>query len=70
MAVMGTDIYFLSLAAVYMALFAYGLYRIQKCEAVPLDMQKEHVNMLVRPSPISMTTTEEGHTIITKMRRD
>ena len=67
MKILGIDIFFILIASVFTMLFAYGLYRTQRRDAIPLEDQSDHVSMPLRPSPISMTITEEGHEILKEM---
>lgn len=70
MSVFGNTLYFPLIAAVFIWLLGYGLYRTQKRDAVPLDEQSDHVTMPLRPTPITMTITEEGHEIIKEMEEE
>lgn len=65
---MGDNAYFLIIGSVFMGLFLYGLYRTRKRKTVPLDQQKTHVTIPLRPTPISMTITEEGHAILKELK--
>jgi MFS family permease len=62
--------FFILIAGVFMTLCVYGLYRTQQSDAVPLEDQGDHVSMPLRPSPISMTITEEGHEIMKEMEKN
>lgn len=67
MSLFGTQTYFLSIALVFFYLVGYGVYRTQKREAVPMEEQGDYTAMPARPTPISMTITEEGHAILKEM---
>ncbi len=63
----GTDKFFLAITAVFFCLFIYAIYRTQRREAVPMDEQGEYASMPMRPTPMSMSITEEGHAIMQEM---
>lgn len=70
MSLFGTEIYFPLIACVFFYLLVYGLYRTQKRDAVPLEDQGDYTAMPARPTPISMTITEEGHEILKELERN
>ena len=70
MSLFGTPLYFPLIALVFLWFLAYGLYRTTKRDAVPLEEQGDHVQMPLRPTPISMTITEEGHAILKEIEKD
>lgn len=70
MSTIGVDIYFPLISGIFLLLFLYGIYRIFKREAVPLEEQSDHIAMPLRPTPISMTITEEGHAMLKEMEKD
>ena len=70
MKIFGIEMYFILIAAVFACLFAYGAYRTQRREAIPLEEQGDHYNLALRPTPISMTITEEGFEIMNQMQDD
>ena len=70
MQIFGIDSFFILVSIVFFILFAYGLYRTRRRDAIPLEDQGDHVTMPLRPSPISMTITEEGHAIMKEMERE
>ena len=67
MSLFGTSSYFPLIGSVFAGLCIYGIYRTQKRDAVPLDEQGDHIQMPLRPTPISMTITEEGHAMLKEM---
>ncbi len=70
MKIFGIHSFFLLIGAGFIALAVYGLYRTQRSDAIPLEDQGDHVSMPLRPSPISMTITEEGHEIMKEMEEN
>lgn len=70
MSLFGTEIYFPLIACVFFYLLIYGLYRTQKRDAVPLEDQGDYTAMPARPTPISMTITEEGHEILKELEKN
>lgn len=70
MSLFGTASFFPLIGAVFAGLCIYGLYRTRKRDAVPLDEQGDHMQMPLRPTPISMTITEEGHAILKEMDKN
>ncbi len=70
MSLFGTEVYFPLITLVFLYLVVYGLYRTRKRDAVPLDEQGDHSTMPIRPTPISMTITEEGHAILKEMEKN
>ena len=70
MSLFGTKLYFPMIALAFFVFSAYGLYRTQKREAIPLEDQGDHIKMPLRPTPISMTITEEGHAILKEMEKE
>lgn len=70
MSIFGTQVYFPMIALVFLYLVAYGIYRTQKRNAVPLEEQGDYTAMPARPTPISMTITEEGHEILKELERN
>lgn len=69
MSIFGTQVYFPLIGLVFLVLFGYGVYRTRKREAVPMEDQGDHAHMPLRPTPISMTITEEGHAILKEMEK-
>ncbi len=67
MRTVGVDSYFIMVSLVFGWLCLYGLYRTQKRDAIPLEEQGDYTAMPVRPTPMSMSITEEGHTILKEM---
>ncbi len=67
MSIFGIQMYFIAIAVVFTALVVYGIYRTQRAEAIPLEDQGDHITMPVRPTPMSMSITEEGHAIMKQM---
>lgn len=70
MSLFGTALYFPLVSLVFLGLFGYGLHRTRKRDAIPLEEQGDHVQMPVRPTPISMTITEEGNAILKELDKD
>ena len=52
-----------------MAISLRPIIRTQKRDAIPLEEQGDHVSMPLRPTPISMTITEEGHAMLKEMEK-
>lgn len=69
MSIFGNIVYFPFISFAYLALFIYGVNRMLKRDAIPLDKQGDHIKMPVRPTPISLTITEEGHEILKKAEK-
>lgn len=67
MSITGNQTYFPLIGLTFLGLVVYGVYRTQKRDAVPLEEQGDHQQMPMRPTPISMTITEEGHAILKEM---
>jgi MFS family permease len=67
MNIMGTGVFFPSISIVFFVLAGYGLYRITKREAVPMADQGDYIVMPVRPTPLTMAITEEGHNILQEL---
>lgn len=67
MSIFGTQVYFPLIGLVFFVLVGYGIYRTRKRDAVPMEDQGDHAHMPLRPTPISMTITEEGHAILKEM---
>lgn len=70
MSTLGTQVYFPLISGVFLWLFLYAVYRTSKREAVPLEEQGDHVSMPLRPTPISMTITEEGHAMLKEIEKN
>jgi MFS family permease len=69
MSIFGVQLYFPLIALVFVGLVVYGVHRTRKRDAVPLEDQGDHQTMPLRPTPISMTITEEGHSILKEMEK-
>ena len=69
MKIIGIDSYFIMVSLVFGWLCLYGLYRTQKRDAIPLEDQGDYTAMPVRPTPMSMSITEEGHSILKEMEK-
>jgi len=67
MTVIGTFLFFPLIAMIFLVLTIYGLFRMTKREAIPLEEQGDHVTMPMRPTPLSMAITEEGHNILKEL---
>lgn len=67
MSIFGNIVYFPLVIVMFAWLAGYGIYRTQKRDAVPLDEQSDHISMPLRPTPLTMTITEEGHEIMKEM---
>jgi MFS family permease len=63
----GTDIFFALLSMIFSTLTLYGFYRVTRREAVPMEEQGDFIAMPVRPTPFTMTVTEEGQSILQEM---
>lgn len=70
MALFGTKAYFPLIALIFFSLCIYGIYRTRQRDSIPLEEQSDHITMPARPTPISMTITEEGHAILKTMQDD
>ena len=70
MQLMGVDTYFILITSVFVALSIYGIVRTQIREAVPMEDQGDYNIMPVRPTPLSVAITEEGHAIMKEMEKD
>ncbi len=64
MSIFGNGVYFPLVVIMFAWLSGYGIYRTRKRDAIPLEEQSDHVSMPLRPTPLTMTITEEGHEII------
>lgn len=69
MSVFNNTIYFPLISLVFLILFFYGVYRLFKRDAIPLEDQGDYMKMPIRPTPISLTITEEGHEILKEMEK-
>lgn len=69
MSIFGDQMFFPLVGLTFFWLFAYGVYRTQKRESIPLEEQGDYTAMPARPTPISMTITEEGHAIMKEMEK-
>ena len=67
MKIVGADSFFIMVSLVFGWLCLYGLYRTQKRDAIPLEDQGDYTAMPVRPTPMSMSITEEGHAVLKEM---
>ena len=67
MSIFGHGVYFPLIVVMFAWLAGYGIYRTQKREAVPLEEQSDHISIPLRPTPLTMTITEEGHEIMKEM---
>jgi len=67
MTAFGTFMFFPLIGLIFMGLTIYGFFRMSKRDAVPLDEQGDHITMPLRPTPISMAITEEGHNIMKEL---
>lgn len=67
MTVFGTYMFFPSISFIFLCLTVYGLFRMSQREAIPMKDQSDHINMPLRPTPISMAITEEGHNIMKEL---
>ncbi|MEM7618055.1 MAG: MFS transporter [Pseudomonadota bacterium] len=70
MTMFGTFMFFPLIAITFLILMVYGLFRMTQREAVPLEEQGDHISMPVRPTPISMAITEEGHNILKELENE
>ncbi|MEM6812086.1 MAG: MFS transporter [Pseudomonadota bacterium] len=66
----GTIVFFPSISIVFFALGIYGVWRMTRREAVPLEEQCDYTAMPVRPTPFTMAITEEGHNILKEMEKE
>ena len=67
MSIFGLQLYFPLIASTFLGLVIYGVYRTRQRDAIPVEEQGDHQTMPIRPTPISMTITEEGHSILKEM---
>jgi MFS family permease len=67
MSFFGDTFYFPLIALIFLSLSIYGVYRTSRRESVPLDKQSDHITMPLRPTPISISITEEGNAILKKL---
>jgi MFS family permease len=70
MSVMGIEYFFPAIAVAFLGIAAFGIYRTRMRPAVPLEEQGDYVQLPPRPTTISMTITEEGHTILKELEKD
>lgn len=70
MSILGTQVYFPLIGLIFLSLVGYGAYRTRQREAVPMEEQGDHMSMPLRPTPISMTITEEGHEILKELEKN
>lgn len=68
MAIMGIGYFFPVIAMAFLCISIYGFHRTHMRPSVPLEEQGDHIVMPPRPTPISMTITEEGHAIMKEMK--
>lgn len=67
LSIFGINYFFPVIAVSFLAISIYGVIRTQLRAAVPLEDQGDYINMPLRPTPISMIITEEGHNILKEM---
>ncbi|MEM8834131.1 MAG: MFS transporter [Pseudomonadota bacterium] len=70
MGAFGTFMFFPSISAVFLALGFYGIWRMTRREAVPLEEQGDFTAMPVRATPLTMAITEEGHSIMKELEKE
>jgi len=70
MTIFGTFMFFPLIGMAFVAMTVYGLFRMTQREAIPLDEQSDHISMPLRPTPISMSITEEGHNIMKELEEE
>ena len=70
MAIMGVNYFFPIIAMAFLSISVYGFHRTHMRPSVPLEEQSDHIVMPPRPTPISMTITEEGHAILKEMEEE
>lgn len=66
----GTQAFFPTIGATFAVLTAYGLYRMTKREAVPMDEQGDYTSMPLRPTPLTMAVSEEGYQMQEEVKKD
>ena len=67
MTVFGTYMFFPLIGIVFLTMTGYGIYRVTQSDAIPMEDQGDHITMPLRPTPISMAITEEGHNILKEL---
>lgn len=68
--VFGIDLFFIVISAILCVFFLYGLYRTTKRQTVAMEDQGDYTTMPVRPTPLTMAITEEGHMTMKEMKEE
>jgi MFS family permease len=67
MSVYGIQYFFPIIAGAFLSIALFGVYRMNRRAPVPLAEQGDYIQMPLRPTPITMSITEEGHAILKEM---
>jgi MFS family permease len=59
MSIFGVNMYFLTLAAIFLTVFLYGIYRIKNSPAIPLEDQGDSVATPARLTPVILNIKQE-----------